>query len=279
VSGLIMFDAVDVSAIPGGATVVAGYTDGLWQTVPLLRIRFPHARILTIAVFASGDAECLDVEAGDATPGQAPAWVRRQQARGLYRPVLYTSVSNVPALLSALDAAGIRRDEVRLWSAHYTGVAHRCGPSTCAYPGLTTDADGTQFTDHARGQSLDESLLLPTFFDGPPKPAPAHHGVTPRGDEMFYIPVGAGEVVALPVPKFILGLDFVGALAAVKPSVMRLTTNAPAQLEYMLGASGKWLPVSIDYARSPGEIALNGAQAIKLRRQDAGINLVTGDFA
>src|SRR6266487_4563491 len=75
---------------------------------------------------AHADAQCLDVEPGDATNADAPAWVKRQIARGVYRPVVYTSLSNVNALLRALAAAGISRPQVRLWTAHYTGREHLC---------------------------------------------------------------------------------------------------------------------------------------------------------
>ncbi len=272
-----MYDSIDVSAIPANADIIAGYVDGHWPTVSALRARFPHARILAIAVFASDDADCLDVETGDATPGQAPGWVARQRARGVYRPVLYSSVSGVAALLGVLAAAGITRDQVRLWGAHYTMTAHICGPSSCAYPTLLAECDGTQFTDRSHGRSLDESLLAPTFFDGPPAP---RHTPAPQGDnDMFTLPTGAGQVVALPVPKSVLGAGVLGALGIVTPSVVRFTTNSPAQLEYMLGASGKWVTLQIDYNRSPAEVNLAGAAVVKVRRQDGGANLVTGDFA
>lgn len=270
-----MYDSINLSVIPADAVAVAGYVDGHWITAAALRNRFPRARLLTIAVFASSNAECLDVETGDATPAQAPGWVARQQARGVYRPVLYCSVSGVPALLGTLATARITRSQVRLWSAHYTKTAHICGPGTCAYPGLADDCDGTQFTDTARGLPLDESLLAPTFFDGPPKRPAAF----PRGDDVFTLPPGAGQVMALPVPNFVLGTDALGNAGIVAPSAVRFTTNAPAQMEYMLGDSGTWLGLSVDFARSPGEVQLSGAAVIKVRRTDAGANLVTGDFA
>jgi hypothetical protein len=276
---LIMFDAVDVSVIPQDAKAVAGYCDGQWQTALVLKAAFPNAHLLTIAVFASDDADCLDVERFDATPQQAPGWVTRQIGRGLYRPVVYTSVSNVELVLGVLAQAGIGRSEVRVWAAHYTGVAHICGPSTCAYPGLTVDCDGCQFTDTARGLSLDESLLLPGFFDGPPKPPPVPAHIF-RGDDMpFILPPGAGAVIALPVPRFVLGADATGAPAIVAPSVLRLCSNSPAQNSYMLDDNGVWLPFNLDYTRSPEELQLGGATVVKIQRTDKGPNLVTGDFA
>src|SRR5690242_8753534 len=101
-----MYDSVTVSAIPRNAQAVAGYVNGRWPTYSQLVRAFPHARRLSIAVSADRDADCLDVEQGDATPDQAPAWVQRQHKRGVRRPVVYTSVANARTLLLILAAHG-----------------------------------------------------------------------------------------------------------------------------------------------------------------------------
>jgi len=169
-SEIVMFDAVDISQIPAGPAAVAGYVDGAYQTAPALAARFPHAKLLTIAVIPAHDAEGLDVETGDAAPEDAPGWTRRQEARKVQRPCLYASVEPMQAqVIPVLKAAGITRASVRLWTAHYAGK-HICGPSSCGE--LSTDADGTQWTDQAFGRSLDQSLLLADFFAVPPAPSP-----------------------------------------------------------------------------------------------------------
>lgn len=161
-----MFDSVTVDQIPANAEAVAGYVDGNWQTYRELLVKFPNARKVSIAVSASSDADCLDIENGDATIAQAPEWVKRQWARGVKRPKLYTSVSNWPALHDALHAAGIHRrpfgKSYRRWAAHYTGTAHRCGRSH-GMPGLLR-AGATQWTDKALGRNLDESACTRGFF-------------------------------------------------------------------------------------------------------------------
>jgi hypothetical protein len=167
---LTMYDSVDVSALPPGADAYAGYRDGAFQTFAELQRRFHDQAInlLSIAVFASGTADCLDIETGDATNAEAPGWVKRQLAGGAARPCLYSSASNMDALVLALTEAGVGRARVRLWSAHYGQGRHICGPGTC---GLTRHAcDGTQWTDTALGRSLDESMLRTNFF-APPVPA------------------------------------------------------------------------------------------------------------
>jgi hypothetical protein len=164
-----MADSITVENLPAaGFPAYAGYTSGFWPTFPVLQERFPHAHLLSVAVNAAHDAQCLDVEPGDATNGQAPAWVRRQHARGIHRPCVYTSASNAGALVRTLAAAGIARARYRLWSAHYGLGPHICSPRTCAYPGVPP-CDGTQFTKTGRGAHgslIDHSVLRDDFFTG-----------------------------------------------------------------------------------------------------------------
>jgi hypothetical protein len=154
-----MYDSVNLSGIPRGATAVAGYVGGNWATYSAIPKFFPKARRLSIAVNAGEDADCLDIERGDATIQQAPAWVKRQRSRGVKRPVVYTSLANARALLAELKAAGIRRKDVRLWIAHYTGRPHRCSP-LCHF-GFWTRADATQWVSM---QHYDCSLCAPDFL-------------------------------------------------------------------------------------------------------------------
>lgn len=158
----VMFDSVTVAAIPNNAQAVAGYTSGLYPTFPTLVKSFPHAKRVSIAVSASHDAECLDVEAGDAPPTLAANWVRRQHGRGVKRPVVYCSVSGAQSLLDLLARSGIGRGQVRLWTAHYTLKAHLCD-SSCGF-GLRSRADATQWTDKSMGRNLDESRVDPGFW-------------------------------------------------------------------------------------------------------------------
>ena len=159
----VMFDSVTVKAIPGNAPAVAGYVDGIFKTFHMLKTTHPHSWRLPIAVFAEHDATCLDIENGDAFPTQAADWVKRQHKRGIKLPVVYTSVSGMDSLLEILKDAGIKRSEVRVWTAHYTFTPHLCGPHSCNELRSTT-ADATQWTDTALGRNLDESMLHKHFF-------------------------------------------------------------------------------------------------------------------
>lgn len=128
--------------LPAGLQAYAGYVDdgGDGITYPTVLADFPTARHLSISVHGA-PAMCADVE-----NGALNSW------KGY--TVGYCSVSRADVLVQ-LD--GRPR---KLWTAHYTGVPHICGPAC----GLTsTTADATQWTDH--GGVWDESLLLDDFFD------------------------------------------------------------------------------------------------------------------
>lgn len=155
---VVMFDDVTVSLIPADAEAVAGYVNGLYHTWPEIQAQFPKAKKVSIAVTAAADADVLDVEVGDATPDQAPAWVRGQNGK----PGIYCSVSQAATVLAALERAGIQRSDIHLWTAHYDGHEHICSPA-CGF-GMPTTADATQWTDHALGRSLDQSLCSAGFF-------------------------------------------------------------------------------------------------------------------
>lgn len=168
---LVMYDNVEVSLFVPGGDAYAGYVNGLYANISAVRAyaKAQGAQVVDISVFASGDATCLDVEPGNATPAQAPGWVKRQIARGIRRPIVYSSASQMDTVLRYLRGAGISRGQVRLWSAHYGAGRHICGPATCGM--VSVACEGTQWTDRSHGRSLDESALADNFF-GLPDPHP-----------------------------------------------------------------------------------------------------------
>jgi hypothetical protein len=155
----VMFDDTSVALIPRWARAVAGYVNGIYVTVPALRLRFKGRRIVTIAVTSLGRAQFLDIEGGNATIADAPGWWNRNKDHGARG--FYIAESEAAALVAHLDAHGIHRHEYVLWTAHYDGTRHICAPTTC---GCAVAADCTQWTDRARGKSLDESWLHPSFW-------------------------------------------------------------------------------------------------------------------
>lgn len=90
-----MYDSTNPLDIPTTAQMVAGYDDGifLWSTAGWNR--FPNAVKVQIAISASHNfGHVLDVENGDATPQQAPGWVRMRMGAGILRPTLYVNRSS-----------------------------------------------------------------------------------------------------------------------------------------------------------------------------------------
>jgi hypothetical protein len=166
---ITMADSALNVAFPGSLAAYAAYVDGGIGDQPnydYVVAAFPHAHHLSIALFASHDADALDVELGAARPGDVAMWYARQKARGIARPCLYASASTMEFLIvPAIRAAHIARAEVRLWSAHYGEGEHICGPGTCE--AVSIDADGTQWTNQAPGANggvIDLSILRDDFF-------------------------------------------------------------------------------------------------------------------
>lgn len=158
-----MYDAVDLTQIPAGAAAVAGYVDGKWPTYAEVQRRWPDAHHLSIATSARHDADCLDVEAGDAAAPQVASWLLRQLERGVKRPHIYASVSRMQGLVDLILSRNIKRAQFRLWTAHYGRGPHRC-TSSCGF-GFHDEAGATQWTDGALGRSLDASLVFgPAWF-------------------------------------------------------------------------------------------------------------------
>jgi hypothetical protein len=155
----VMFDSVTVSGLPADAPAVAGYVNGLYANVAELARRFPKRRRKTIAVTASVDAHVLDIETGDATPDEAPGWVARHDHKKYGTPILYTMASQVEAVEDAMGAAGYKRSEYHIWSAHVGAGKHLCGPKSCGYG--HTKAEGTQWDWR---EQWDESVLRPAFW-------------------------------------------------------------------------------------------------------------------
>lgn len=166
---LTMYDSPYNSQFPPGGDAYAAYVDGSVGDQPNYQYivsAFPHASHLSIAVFASDDADCLDVEYRAATPSDVPGWHARQKARGAVRPCVYASVDAMEAqVLPVITGAHIARSAVRLWTAHYGAGEHICGPRSCGR--LSLEADGTQWADTAGGRTADQSLLAADFFGAP----------------------------------------------------------------------------------------------------------------
>lgn len=214
---LRMADSIDPAALPAGMDAYAGYVGGRWPDFQAIAARETGARLLSVAIAADEDADCLDVENGDATAFEAPAWAARQAARGLARPCVYTSVMNAALVMSTMAGAGWPRSAYRLLTAHYGAGTHICGPR-CGGSDFAGTADGTQWVDHG---GWDESLLADSFFDdtvpgSPLAPTPLKEedrmALTNDGKAQYLITVDAtGKLRKTPLPP---GTNLQALLAA-----------------------------------------------------------------
>ncbi len=173
-----MYDSVTAANIPPTAEIVAGYIDGLYAWSDADWARFPLALKVTIAVFAVDDADVLDVEHGDATPAEAPAWVLRQRARGA-DPTVYVSFDNLLAVADAFDAAGV--EYPRWWIADY---------QTPPVPRLIPGSAATQYEDAG---PYDLSITDGVWPASPPKPKPP---TLEEGADMFCTDPESGTILA-----------------------------------------------------------------------------------
>jgi hypothetical protein len=168
---ITLYDSVTEDQIPSDAKYIAAYVDGGYANYARVRLLFPSALVMSITITAAIDADCLDVELGDALPDSVVPWVARQHARGITRPVVYANAYTMKtSVIPLLESAGITQSQVRLWSAHYGTGEHICGPDTCTAVSLSVD--GTQWTENAMGRNLDQSTLLPSFFGTTVNPPP-----------------------------------------------------------------------------------------------------------
>lgn len=137
-------DSIDATQLPPGFDLYAGYVDGRWPSWGAICARFPEKPVISITVYATGRAFCLDVEQGDATPQQAPGWVSRMRGLGELEPMVYCSLAAWTEVRNAFYQQGVA--EPQYWIAAYPGNG----------PALYPESVGHQWID--RG-GYDESVM------------------------------------------------------------------------------------------------------------------------
>jgi hypothetical protein len=140
-----LYDSVNIDHLPKDGDVYAGYVAGNWPTYVPLMTKFPHKRVVSIAVQANQDAQVLDIEQGDATPDQAPEWVNRQRKLGRGRPTIYCSRSLYPEVVAALQKAHVAMPD--FWIADWTGTPHSIPGAVAVQYLSNADFDETCITD------------------------------------------------------------------------------------------------------------------------------------
>lgn len=126
-TGVLMLDGINALAagiareFPNAAKI-AGYVNGTYAWSQAEWNLFPRADHVTISVTASADeGDVLDVETGDATPGQCEAWIALRKAAGLWRPSVYCNLSTVPAVRIGTGKWVLGTD-YDLWIADWDGT-------------------------------------------------------------------------------------------------------------------------------------------------------------
>lgn len=156
-----MADSVTVSSLPDGFDLYAGYNDGRYKNVDQVKARFPTKTVLSIAVFPTDDVgDVLDVETGDATPEEAPAWIVRRRLDGHKGPLVYCSLALWATVGAQFDAQKV--EQPGYWLAAYPGP----GPQLI-------QGNGHQWID--RG-GYDESVM-PDYLPGIDPPPTVGKGI------------------------------------------------------------------------------------------------------
>lgn len=194
-----MYDDVNASLIPSSAIAAAYYGNGPFANYGAVRARLPHAILAPTMLRAfTGDLKTIndwehgvswDCEPSLFTAQQAGELVRLTRAQGVM-PRLYFPLSWATAVVSSIAAAGFKRSDVMLHSAHWTMVPHICSGIATREWGVIS-MDSTQYTDRALGLSLDASLQAPHSLGpfGPkpqPKPKPHHHVSYHGGGKAYF---------------------------------------------------------------------------------------------
>lgn len=171
----LMYDGVNATTVPAGAAAYAGYADGEWPSFEALADEYPSALHVSICVTATGAARVLDVENGDASPGEAPGWVTSQRAAGEAYPVVYCNQRNTwPAVKAAFAAQGI--PEPLYWVAAYVN-------DPTQVPAIPDGAIALQYYDYG---GYDASIIAdhwPGLDPATAPPAPVAPTVTAPKEE------------------------------------------------------------------------------------------------
>lgn len=169
-----MFDTVnDPKSTFAGLTVeaIAAYGNGKFANFAAAKREFPQVPVLQVDVSGQGIGDTGDFEPGDMSYSRAGSWAKERINAGVTRPVIYFSASHWGEIMASLAGAGLKRRDVRIWTAHYTGHAHLCS-SACGF-GIKGAADATQWGSQQEPGSLrppykdrviDVSLTTPDFF-------------------------------------------------------------------------------------------------------------------
>ena len=128
-----MYDSTTPAAIPNSAEMVAGYINGDFTWTKEEWASFKGAAKVQISVKAVNEGHVLDIETGDATPDEAPGWIKARRQAGHERPTLYVNRSNAQGVIDACKKEGLQPGhEFWLWLATLDGTVTTGLPAVVA---------------------------------------------------------------------------------------------------------------------------------------------------
>jgi hypothetical protein len=200
-------DDIYVDDLQPGQGFYGGYWNGTFANLTALRawikVNAPKASLLTVTPNGENGAMCGDWEPGciwPITTANVGAFLKNADHGG-GKPWIYTSAGNATTMVKTYRAVGFADADVIMWTAHYTGVAHFCGPKTCGY-GLR-QADATQYNDGTRDYDIAQKYCFPSP-PAPPVPAdwsyPAPKAVSSVGGSTSFRITWLPNLAGHPVP-------------------------------------------------------------------------------
>ena len=176
-----MFDTTDDPAtVLAGLQVeaVAGYANGKFANYGAAARGFPKVHLLEVDVIGQQVGNAAISRRRYAVLGGRAVGQGASES-GCRSPGRLLSGVKLGAVMQSLAGAGVSRNEVRLWTAHYTGQPHICS-SACGY-GVTGAADVTQWASadatgtvpSAYGKRNIDVSITADDFSGQASPVPA----------------------------------------------------------------------------------------------------------
>jgi hypothetical protein len=171
-ANIVMQDSTTPDSIPADAQAIAGYVNGAKSEWPANAWgRFTTKYVRHIDVLAAGVGDVLDVETGDATPGEARGWLEEYWAnpRSEWWPALYCNKSTWAEMGEQVKGVNFV-----LWLADPTSIPH-----------IIPGSQATQYAWDGTN-NIDYSVTEPAFWQG--RAAPTTPATSPTTSIPTQIP-------------------------------------------------------------------------------------------
>lgn len=240
----LMYDSTTPDAIPADAGLVAGYVNGDYPWTMADWDRFANVVRLSITVTAKAVAHVLDVETGDATPAQVPAWLELARKAEI-DPTVYCNKSTWPEVQLQCQRENV--PEPHYWIADppegNIAVAH-----------LVPGSVATQYAwpEHGSDGHYDVSLVADGWPSGPADAwgiAGSHPTTTPPAPSPAPSPTGGD--VQLPTIK-------AGATGGYVQSIQALLAAKAHQPVAVDGSFGLKTTAAVEAVQRYFHLAVDG---------------------